>query len=71
MLAKFTTISGSILLNTDYIDAVTEPFENDLDGSLLWCSKQGLPDAGYAMDEALIWVEESMDEILILLAGRG
>ena len=55
MLIKLTTIGGSVLFNTDLIDAVTEPFEKEEPrGSLLWCSKKGLPDCGYAMDDDLV-----------------
>lgn len=70
MLVKITTIGGAMLINTDVIDAVTLPIEEDLDGSLLWLSKKNLPDAGYGdYGDELLWVEESIDEILALLAG--
>lgn len=69
MLIKITTIGGAMLLNTNVIDAVTPPFEKE-EGSLLWLSKKNLPDSGYGdYGDELLWVNESLDEILKQLAG--
>lgn len=69
MLIKVTTVGGTVLINTNVIDAVTKTFDEKHEGSLLWVSKKNLPDSGCSdYGDELLWVEESIDEILALLA---
>lgn len=71
MLIKVTTINGRILINPNLIGGVTCPAEEGIDGSILWCSKKNLPDCGYAGDDALVRVEETLEEIHAQLVEAG